>query len=72
MKGLCDFTVLALDCTELLENLDFVDLKKDIHSFISSTELFLRDTRGLRYADLKKVNFFVGHPVHMYTYSRVG
>ena len=39
-------------------------LKEDIHRFISSTELFLRDIRGLRYDDLKKVNFFVGHPVH--------
>mgnify|MGYP006251661169 CR=1 FL=1 len=30
---------------------------------ISSTELNLRDIRSLRYVDLKKVNFFVGHPV---------
>ena len=38
-------------------------LKVDAHRFISSTELFLRDIRGLRYADLEKVNFFAGHPV---------
>ena len=38
-------------------------LKEDIHRFISSTELFLSDIRGLRYTGLKKVNFFVGHPV---------
>ena len=31
---------------------------------ISSTELNLRDIRSLRYVDLKKVNFFVGHPVY--------
>ena len=47
----------------ILENSDFVLLKEDIHRFISSIELFLRDIRGLRYADLKKVNFFAGHPV---------
>ena len=47
----------------LLENCDFVFLKEDIKRFISSTELDLRDIRGLRYVDLKKVNFFVGHPV---------
>ena len=47
----------------ILENSNFVLLKEDIHRFISSIELFLRDIRGLRYADLKKVNFFAGHPV---------
>ena len=47
----------------LLENSDIVFLKEDINRFISRTELDLRDIRGLRYADLKKVNFFVGHPV---------
>ena len=47
----------------ILENSDFVLLREDIHRFISSTELFLRDIRGLRYDDLKKVNFFVGHQV---------
>ena len=31
---------------------------------ISSTELFLGDIRGLRCTGLKKVNFFVGHPVY--------
>ena len=30
---------------------------------ISSTELNLRDISSLRYVVLKKVNFFVGHPV---------
>ena len=49
--------------TNLLEKFDFVFLKEDIHRFISSTELFLSDIRGLRYTGLKKVNFFVGHPV---------
>ena len=43
--------------------LEFVFLKEDIHRFISSTELFLSDIRGLRYTGLKKVNLFVGHPV---------
>ena len=47
----------------LLENCDFVFLKEDIKRFISSTKLDLRDIRGLRYVDIKKVNFFVGHPV---------
>ena len=45
-------------------------LKEDIHRFISSIELFLRDIRGLRYADLKKVNFFVGHPVGSVSWVR--
>ena len=49
--------------TKILENFEFVFLKEDIHRFISSTELFLSDIRGLRYTGLKKVNFFVGHPV---------
>ena len=49
--------------TKILENFEFVFLKEDIHRFISSTELFLSDIRGLRYIGLKKVNFFVGHPV---------
>ena len=40
--------------------------------FISSTELNLRDIRGLRYVDLKKVNFFVGHPVGLSKYSWTG
>ena len=38
-------------------------LKEDIHRFIPSTEPFLSDIRGLRYTGLRKVNFFVGHPV---------
>ena len=50
----------------ILENSDFVLLKEDIHRFISSIELFLRDIRGLRYADFKKVNFFAGHPVRKF------
>ena len=41
-------------------------LKEDIHRFISGTELFLSNIRGLRYTGLKKVKFFfVGHPVHV-------
>ena len=36
---------------------EFQFLKEDIHRFISSTELFLNDIRGLRYPRLKKVNF---------------
>ena len=48
----------------LLENCDFVFLKEDIKRFILSTKLDLRDIRGLRYVDIKKVNFFVGHPVY--------
>ena len=51
--------------TKILENYEFVFLKEDIHRFISSTKLFLSDMRGLRYTGLKKVNFFVGHPVHL-------
>ena len=45
------------------ENKILLPLKEDIHRFISSTELFLSNNRGLRYTGLKKVNFFVGHPV---------
>ena len=47
----------------LLENCDFVFFIEEIKRLISSTELDLRDIRGLRYVDFKKVNFFVGHPV---------
>ena len=54
-------------------NFEFVFLKEDIHRFISSTELFLSDIRGLRYTGLKKVNFFVGHPVPiMEKYNKLG
>ena len=60
--NLCFIPFIALK-RNILENSDFVLLKEDIHRFISSIELFLRDIRGLRYVDLKKVNFFVGHPV---------
>ena len=49
--------------TKILENFQFVFLKEDTHRFIPSTELFLTDMRGLTYTGLKKVNFFVGHPV---------
>ena len=56
----------------LLENCDFVFLKEDIKRFILSTQLDLRDIRGLRYVDLKKVNFFVGHPVGLSKYSWTG
>ena len=59
---MCFIPFIALK-RNILENSDFVLLKEDIHRFISSIELFLRDIRGLRYADLKKVNFFAGHPV---------
>ena len=62
MCNLCFIPFIALK-RNILENLDFVHLKEDIHSFISSTELFLREIRGLRYDDFKKVNFFVGHQV---------
>ena len=60
--NLCLIPLIALK-RNILENSNFVLLKEDIHRFISSIELFLRDIRGLRYADLKKVNFFAGHPV---------
>ena len=60
--NICFIPFIALK-RNILENSDFVLLKEDIHRFISSIELFLRDIRGLRYADLKKVNFFAGHPV---------
>ena len=59
-KSLLPFISLQ---TNILENFDFAFLKEDIQRFLSSTELFLSDIRGLRYTDLKKVNFFVGHPV---------
>ena len=49
--------------TKILNHFEFVVLKRDIHRLISSTELYLNDIRGLRYTGLKKVNFFVGHPV---------
>ena len=58
--NLCFIPFVALE-QNILENSNFVLLKEDIHKFISSTELFLMDIRGLRYADLK--TSFVGHPV---------
>ena len=39
-------------------------MTEDIHSFISSTKLFLSNIRDVRYTAQIKVNFFVGHPVH--------
>ena len=60
--NLCFIPFIALK-RNILENSDFVLLREDIHRFISSTELFLRNIRGLSYDDLKKVNFFVGHQV---------
>ena len=60
--NICFIPFIALK-QNILENSDFVLFKEDIHRFISSIELFMRDIRGLRYADLKKVNFFAGHPV---------
>ena len=56
MCNLCFIPFIALK-RNILENLDFVLLKEDIHRFISSTELFLRVFRGLRYADLKRLTF---------------
>ena len=61
MCYICFIPFLALK-RNILENLDFVLLKEDIHRFISSTELFLRDTRILEYADLKKGKLFCGTP----------
>ena len=60
--NICFIPFIALK-QNIRENSDFVLFKEDIHRFISSIELFLRDIRGLRCADLKKVNFFAGHPV---------
>ena len=51
--------------TNIIENFGFVFLKEDIHRYISSTKPILSDIKGLRYADLKRVNFFVGHPVYL-------
>ena len=69
--NICFIPFIALK-RNILENSDFVLLKEDIHRFISSIELFLRDIRGLRYADLKKVNFFAGHPVGQVMTVQVG
>ena len=66
--NICFIPFIALK-QNIRENSDFVLFKEDIHRFISSIELFLRDIRGLRYADLKKVNYFAGHPVHYYVQS---
>ena len=53
---------LVLEMNLLISS--FKNTKSQFSSrFILSTELNLRDIRGLRYVDLKKVNFFVGHPV---------
>ena len=60
--NLCFIPFVALK-QNILENANFVLLKEGIHKFISSTELLLMDIRGLRYANLKKINSYVGHPV---------
>ena len=53
---------LVLEMNLLISS--FKNTKSQFSSrLILSTELNLRDIRGLRYVDLKKVNFFVGHPV---------
>ena len=49
--------------TNILENFDFVFLEEDIQRLISSAELFPSNVRGLRYTDLKKVNFSLGNLV---------
>ena len=56
--------------TNIQNNFDFVFLKEDIKRLISSNELFLRNIIGQKYSDLKKVNFFVGHPV-LYSDSNI-
>ena len=38
-------------------------MKTDIDMFFLNIEHFLSDIRGSRYLHLKKVYFFVGHPV---------
>ena len=52
--NICFIPFIALK-RNILENSDFVLLKEDIHRLISSIELFLRDIRGQRYADFRKV-----------------
>ena len=61
-KGEYVFPIISQK-TKILENFDFVFLKEDIHRFISSTELFLGNIRGLKYTGLLRLNFYVGHPV---------
>ena len=65
LKPLISLRLSSVLEMNLLENCDFVFLKEDIKRFIWSTKLDPRDIRGLRYVDLKKVNFFVGHPVYI-------
>ena len=38
-------------------------IKAEINMFLLSLERFFNDIRGPRYLHLKKVYFFVGHPV---------
>jgi len=38
-------------------------MKTNINMFLFDMEYFLSDIRGPRYLHLKKVYFFVGHPV---------
>ena len=47
-----------------LEIWDILLLKAEINMFLLSLERFLSDIRGPRYLHLKKVYFFVGHPVY--------
>ena len=39
-------------------------MKTDINMFVLNIEHFFSDIRGSRHLHLKKVYFFVGHPVH--------
>ena len=52
------FISLISQKIKILDNFDFVFANKDIHRFISSTELFVSDIRGPGYTGYKKVNFW--------------
>ena len=56
------FSLISLKM-KILENFDFVFLEEVTLRFISSTDFFQSDIRGLRCTGLKKVNFVVGHLV---------
>ena len=64
------FSLLSLK-TNILENFNFVVLKKDIQRLISSTETLLSVIKGLKYTFLKKVNFFVGHLVSLAFFFKI-